>query len=260
VLIEEDKPPFYQASEEIQVNPVARYIDFTKLYQAFERNKIPVSETEGRFSTLYELTNASQKLTLELLDYLKKRWLGVESEYEPLFSDRLDRNVAIGLTPTYKLQKFLGSANETDLEFRAQSESNRLLSAVFDKAGILSVGSLISFRKIDQPEHKRLLGVVDKLIVTNQSKKISFGVHLLAHQCLAVDYLPMTASNGDTPKKALLYGTKEQEGKNYILIETFKLKEGDFIRVFIKNENFPILLKNKKNIGLGYWQFECMKV
>jgi phage major head subunit gpT-like protein len=28
----------------------------------------------------------------------------------------------------------------------------------------------------------------------------------------------------------------------------------------MNNENYPIALKDRKNIGLGYWQFECMRV
>lgn len=259
VLTDEDKPPYYQAGENPKADSTILYIDFTKLYQAFEQGKIPVSSTEGRFSTMYELKNTSQKPTLELLTYLKQRWSGIDLQCAPLFSDRLDRNIAIGLTPAYKLQKLLNTSEES-LEFPAQSESDRLLSAIFDKTGVLSVGSLVSFRKTDQPENKRSLGVVDKLVVTNQSGRISFGMHLLTHQCLAVDYIPLEAPGHEIQKKALLYIAKEQESRNYIIIETFMFKEGDFLRVFIKNESFPIALKNKKNIGLGYWQFECLKV
>ncbi|MGZ8190858.1 MAG: hypothetical protein ACXWTS_06470 [Methylococcaceae bacterium] len=260
ILTDEDKHPYYQAEEIQKVDSAILYIDFTRLYQAFEQGKIPVSSTEGRFSTMYELKNTSQKPTLELLTYLKQSWSGIDLQCAPLFSDRLDRNIAIGLTPTYKLQKLLNISNEENLEFPAQSESDRLLSAIFDKTGVLSVGSLVSFRKTDQPEHKRSLGVVDKLIVTNQSGKINFGMHLLTHHCHAVDYIPLEASGHEVPKKALLYSAKEHEGGNYIIIETFMFKEGDFLRVFIKNESFSIALKNKKNLGLGYWQFECLKV
>jgi cyclic-di-GMP-binding protein len=38
------------------------------------------------------------------------------------------------------------------------------------------------------------------------------------------------------------------------------LKDGDIIRLFKDNGNFPIALKNRKNVGLGYWQFECTMV
>jgi len=32
------------------------------------------------------------------------------------------------------------------------------------------------------------------------------------------------------------------------------------IRVFMNNEDFPVVLSNRKNVGLGYWQFECRRV
>ena len=35
----------------------------------------------------------------------------------------------------------------------------------YSKTDILSVGSLVSFRKTDMPEHKRSLGIVNKVIV-----------------------------------------------------------------------------------------------
>ena len=37
-------------------------------------------------------------------------------------------------------------------------------------------------------------------------------------------------------------------------------KDGDVVRVFMDDSDFPVILGNRKNIGLGYWQFECRQV
>jgi hypothetical protein len=38
------------------------------------------------------------------------------------------------------------------------------------------------------------------------------------------------------------------------------LNENDIIRMLMGNEVFPVALNTKKNIGLGYWQFECRRI
>jgi hypothetical protein len=30
--------------------------------------------------------------------------------------------------------------------------------------------------------------------------------------------------------------------------------------MFMNSEDFPVVLSNRKNVGLGYWQFECRRV
>jgi phage major head subunit gpT-like protein len=84
-------------------------------------------------------------------------------------------------------------------------------------------------------------------------------LQLLASQINAVTYLELDATENDAPKKGLFYTLKEKDAA-FIITDTFILKDGDIIRLFMNNENYPIALKNRKNIGLGYWQFECMRV
>ncbi|MDP2903614.1 MAG: hypothetical protein Q8N96_11000 [Methylovulum sp.] len=260
IFTDEDKPPHFQCGDDTESDSPKLYLDFTKLYHAFEQGNIPVNEAEARFSTRHVAKNSAEKPTIELLDYLKQRWSGISLQSTPLFNDRLDRYLAIGLTSTFRLQKALVKASEDQPEFLVQSVSNRLLSCVFKKTGILSIGSLVSFRRIDMPEHKRFLGIVDLLIVEKEEGKINFGVQLLTHQSIAVTYLPINATTHDHPKHALFYKITEQDGSSYIITDTFILNENDVVRLFINQEDFPIILKNKKNIGLGYWQFECLKV
>jgi hypothetical protein len=261
VLTDEDKAPHYQIEASAKNDSAMLYLDFTKLFKAFKQKEKFINVAEARFSSMHVLKNAIGKPAPELLDYLEQRWLGIDLQGVPFFSDRSDRYIAVGLESTHELQSSLESVGEKDLEFLVQSASDRLLSGVFKKTGVLSVGSLVSFRKADSPEYKRSLGIVNKVVVDKQSGRINFGMQLLAHQSIAVTYVQLDEVGKDVPQKGLFYSAKELEyEKNYIITNTFMLKDSDVIRIFINNEDFPVVLSNRKNVGLGYWQFECRRV
>lgn len=259
ILADEDKPPYYPLETDAKINSLTLYIDFTKLYKALDHDKTFTNLAEARFSSMNLSNNAREKPSAELLDYLKSKWFNIDSQKKPLFEDRLDRYIAIGLASTYDLQRSADNSNSRDLEFLAQSASDKLLCCVFKQPSILSVGSLVSFRKTESPRQQRCLGIVDKISVSKKNGKLYFGVQLLTAQIIAVSYLGLDAADGNTPKKGLFYTVKEKAA-NYIITDTFVLKEGYVIRLLLNNENFPIVLKNRKNVGLGYWQFECIKV
>ena len=266
IFTDEDKPPHY-VEVNAKTDTAVLYMDLTRLLKAFEKKDKFISATVARFSSVYQLKDNSRKLSSELLDYLEQRWSGIDLQGAPLFSDRSDRYIAIGLDSTHDLQNSLApqreldAINEKDLEFLVQSASDRLLACAFKETDILSVGSLVSFRKTDTPEHKRSLGIVNKVVVEKQGGKISFGMQLLGPQTIAVTYLQMDATEKDVPQKGMFYCAKESEDeKSYFLIDTFMLKDGDVIRMFMNSEDFPAILKSKKNVGLGYWQFECRRI
>jgi len=278
VFTDEDKPPLYQSDSTPKKDPSVLYIDFSKLQKVFEHKEKLVDVSDARFSSVQMQKNTKGKLTAELLDYLEQRWAGISLLGEPLFSDRLDRYIAIGLVATLDLQDVTDTRDKSDLEFLVQSESERLLSCVFTQTGVLSVGSLVSFRKTDTPEHSRLLGVVDKVIVAKQSGKIIFGMRLVTPQFISVEYSQLdssvvaegsknsagsansaaTTAAPEVLKKGLFYGTNEQE--EYIITDTFMLKDDDVLRIHSTNDSFSATLKNRKNVGLGYWQFECVRI
>lgn len=261
ISTEEDAAPCFQSERNIDPESALLYIDFTKLYKAFEQKSIMISSSESRFNTIDVIRNTMEKPAAELLDYLIQRWSGINHQNIPLFSDRLDRYLAIGLIPAFNLQKSSKTSSEIDFEFLVQSESSSLLSCAFTKTGVLSVGSLVSLRKAYTEENTRLLGIVDKLIVAKEKNKIIFGVRMLAQQCAAVIYLPLEPRKNEIPKRALYYSTGEKDKDGYIILDTSIFKDGDAIRLFVNQENFVvIMLVHKKNIGLGYWQFECHKM
>jgi len=261
VLTDEDKAPQYQFEVSTKNESLMLYLDFTKLFKALKQKEKLINAVEARFSSMHVLRSDIGKPSAELLDYLEQRWMGVDLQGVPFFSDRTDRYIAVGLEATHELQNALESADERDMEFLVQSASDRLLSGIFNKTGVLSVGSLVSFRKTDSPEHKRSLGIVNKVIVDKQSGRINFGMQLLAHQSIAVTYGPLDTSGKDIPQKGLFYSARELEcEKNYIITDSFMLKDDDVVRMFMNNEDFPVALNNRKNVGLGYWQFECRRV
>ena len=265
VLTDEDQAPFHLKEKNIQSDSAKLYLNLTKLYKTLEQKEKLNATGEGRFSSSYVANRNNENPSSELLDYLYQRWLGIDLQGSPLFSDRLDRYMTIGLASTFDLQKsfvaknVLQTSNEKDLEFLVQSESDRLLSCEFKKSGVISVGSMVSFRKPDKPENHRLIGIVDKIELTRQNNKINFSIDLLTPLSLSVTYLPLEADPDDVALKALFYTTNKPVPESYIITDNFLLKDEDIIKLQIQKEIFLVVLRTKKNIGLGYWRFTCSK-
>ncbi len=237
------------------------YLNFLKLYKGLKQADKFCSQQEARFSSMQVLTNASEKLPADLFDYLVKCWKGVELKGNTFFSDRLDRYIAIGLNATHALQDPLNVNVEPDIEILAESFSDRELSCKFEKEGVLSIGSLVSFRQTKEKESKRSLAVVIKITMPKQDGHIVFELATLATQSYAVTYLNINANIDSDPHKALLYGTKKgSEEKSFIILESFRYQNDDILKVVMNDEKFPIVLGYRKNIGLGYWQFECRRI
>ena len=268
VLIDEDVPPTFERSESSNSDSNKLYINFTDLYKAMsQRDSRMVSDKEGRFSSITLPKSSTEKLPVELIDYLEQRWLGDELHGMPCFVDRLDRYFSIGLETTYELQSGSIGTESSAPEYMAQSSSERALSCRFSKEGVISIGSLISFRKVDAPLNKRALGVVSKIIMPKQkNSSLDFEVHVISPLIQAVDYTipdaPKTElEEGHGSLKGLLYSTIEGTGeKNFIIVDSFLLRDGDVLNLSTSQQGeYSILLKAKKNVGLGYWQFECTR-
>lgn len=263
VLTDEDQDAhFVLGSDNLKAESSALYLDFLKFNKYLALKDKLIHKEQARFSSMVASQGQKNKLSPELLDYLSLRWSGVELKGSPIFSDRLGRYFCIGIDTTYELLT-QGEAVK-DSELMAESASERLLSSDFQKPGLLSNGSLVSFRKIDAPIIKRSLGVVCKIISDKSNNKVNFEIRALAGQVFAVNYfIPNKVKEGaePEPQKALIYGAKVQgEEKSYIIMESFNLKDGDVIRMSMNKETFPIILRDRRNIGLGYWQFECRRL
>ncbi len=261
VFPDEDRPPFWTTEDKRPVDASLVYLDFSRLYKTVAHKTRFVSESEARFSSIHPSNKKIEKLPVELIEYLNGSWYGLELKGTPFFTDRLNRYFCIGLNATHNLQSLFDNHTEKDTEFRAESSSDTTLSCKSLEEGVICIGSLVSFRKVDMPEHKRSLGVVNRISMARADGVLQFGVRAVALQAHAVSYLELDARNVDEMQKALIYGKKEEDGeKSYLIIESFIIKDGDIIRLFMKDEDFPIILRDRKNIGLGYWQFECRRI
>lgn len=264
IMMDEDLPPVFQTAAmqtDRRSDSAMLYLNLTKLGKVLKQGDKLCSKDVARFSSLESDKDQKQKLSAELFDYLMQRWQGKEPQGTVYFADRLDRYVAIGLEATYDLLESGRPGLDSGQEMRMESDSERALSGHFDKEGVLSIGSLVSFRKIDAMPQQRALGVVCKILLPKQDSKLIFELMVIAAQAFPVSYQALDANAHDERKKALIYGTKDSEGeKSFIIMESFSLKDGEILRMFMGNENFPIILNGRKNIGLGYWQFECRRI
>jgi hypothetical protein len=259
ILTDEDRAPFF-LKDAHRPDSATLYLDFTQLYKTIEHKAKLANTGEGRFNSVLALQN-DQTPSFDLLEYLVHRWSGFELESTPLFDDRLDRYITLGLIPTYELLNDSLPQAESQTELSAQTASESLLTSRFEQAGILSLGRLISIRKADRRDNALILGIVNQILLEKKTNNLIFGVQYLASQCYAVTYNPLDSPKKEEPVKALLYTVTEQDGdKSYLITDNFILKDGDAARIYWKNEDYPISLHNRKNIGLGYWQFQCVKI
>jgi hypothetical protein len=120
---------------------------------------------------------------------------------------------------------------------------------------------MVSIRKNNASIGQRSLGVVCKITSAKKNGNLNFEIKIFAALVHAVEYKTMDKGDKETKQKALIYGVKSEDGeKSYLIIESFQVHEGDIVRLFMNFEDFPIVLRDRKNIGLGYWQFECRRI
>ena len=271
IQADEDKPPYFLnknlEKHGNKTDTACLYIDFTRLYKFMaEQEKKDFPKQAGFLTAVLNMASPPTKTQPDFLPYLQQRWFGRELQGAPLFVDRLDRYITIGLTAIHELSDNSGYSSpgrqvEAKDLYLAQSASDRLLSATFSDFGLLSVGSLVCFRKRDEPDCNRALGIVNKLSIVNSAGKIAFGVHLVAPRFYAVFCKQHPNTAKEVVQKGLYYGAKIAEVEKYFVItDYFMIEDGDLVHLSFEQETFPMLMKNRKHIGLGYWQFECQRV
>ncbi|EIC29380.1 hypothetical protein [Methylomicrobium album] len=260
ILTDEDRPPFLLKEGAHRPDSATLYLDFTKLYKTLEHKARLANIGEGRFNSVLALQN-NQMPSFDLLEYLFHRWSGFELESTPLFEDRLDRCITLGLISAHELLNDSLHPSESQTELQAHTASESLLTYRFEQAGILSIGRLIGIRKADRRDDALVLGIVNQILIEKKTNNLLFGVEFLASQCYAVTYNPLDSSKKEESIKALLCTVTEADGdKSYLITDNFILKDGDTARIYWKNEDYSVSLRDRKNIGLGYWRFQCIKI
>jgi len=262
IVMDEDSAPLWK-KEEVRLESSMMYLDLIKLYKVLDAPDKFVDREEARFSSLVKKKQSDEKMSVSLFLYLQQSWKSEACTGARLFSDRLDRSIAIGLDATHLLQSNV--KDKSSSVFLAESFSDRELACSFDEhKGVLSIGSLVSYRKTNEPEAKRLLGIVKKITIPKNSEKIIFELSAITPVSYAVYYMDLNADTNDLEnekQRALIYGANDGAvERSYIIMESFMHKNEDGLRLFMGDKNFPIVLGNRKNIGLGYWQFECRQI
>ncbi len=262
---DEDREAAFDKQQNKEQEGGVLFIDFSQLNKVFLQKKENLQDKiDGRYSTI-KISQSPGKLPEDLLTYLIVRWQGVHLQGAPLFKDRLNRYFCIGLNSAYDLQSTVDKSElDSDQEYIAESASERALTCNFEMPGMLSIGSFISVRKNNQLRHKRLIGVVNKVSMQKGTNKVKFELELLTEHAYTASYRHIDDLSNDEKKlqKALIYGVKTANApeKSYLIVESFMLKEMSIVRLYLNNQNFPIILLERKNIGLGYWQFACRQL
>ncbi len=257
ILTDEDAPPAFSDDEPTGESAIL-YVNLSKLINNLRQTEKFSSIDEFRYNT--QQHDKNKKIPFDLFKILGLSWHGQTIHSASLFTDRLNRYIAIGLNPTYELLSPLLQQEITPKEFLVETYSENALIGHFDNP-VLSIGSLISYRKPDDRSSHRALAIVNRITLPKQENKLIFELQLITRQCYTATYLPLEAQEDTEPQKALLYAVKtQQDEKSFIIMDSFMHKNGDLLRLFFNRDNFPIILNHKKNIGLGYWQFECRKL
>lgn len=264
LLMEEDRPPVWSVyPDDAETDSIVHLLEMEKLAKYFKKHrKRFVNPEVVRFGAIAVSNEAKALIAPELADYLERRWSGVSLGGDAYFYDRLDRMFSIGLKATHHhLNSAALPESGIATEWLVESSSDKSLSCRFDQPGQIFVGSLVSFRRADAEHDQRALGTVCRITMERPDGLVHFQVHLLTPKVYAVGAQPVNAKDAKVYQRTLLHVEKGEAGnKTYVILESQKIKEGDTIRLLMQNDSFPIVLQNRKNIGLGYWQFECFRI
>lgn len=258
ISIDEDRQPFLTPSNNSRNVPTF-FLNLSQLHKILGHPNKLSNRQLSRFEVLRPAKNLPEKMSWELLKYTINLWTNISTDAPPLFADRLDRHITIGLTNTHLSQSSLHT--NTEEEIFAKSFSEQELATSHLREGILSIGSLVSYKKPDASKSECHLGIVKKITVPKLKGDIVFELSRLSQQVHAVTYSNINSSPQDEPNKALLYRKKSKsKTKTYILIEFYTYDNGDIIHLFFGKKDFNVVLGSKKCVGPGYWQFECRRV
>lgn len=232
------------------------FLDLGKFNKALLNPDKFLLTTKSRFASLDEDNYPVGKLPVEVFANIKNSWIGTKREKNPVFEDRLDRKLVLGLTETHRV---LLNASQDEILVRSYSDSELFCELQADKQ--VSIGSLVSFRVNNDEFNKRELAVISKIQMSGRPNEVIFEVNIIAANVFAVTYSPWTALTKQDQCNALIYSEKSHNSKgSCLLIESGKHQSGDIMWLNMNNESFPIILGGRQNIGSGYWQFECRKL
>ncbi|MGR9107130.1 MAG: hypothetical protein ACU843_09400 [Gammaproteobacteria bacterium] len=268
LYMDEDKAPLLHRDPEMEKDSHSRVytLPLDNLLRKLSELEAVADSSVGRF----DLVNADgQRATGEpaaLLEYLRDRWSGIESEQHSLFADRKPRILSIGLKATHQQLSPPSSPNEKILsDWLVTVNEDQSLRCEFDQAGQIFLGSLVSLKVVDIENARRVLGVVNRMWMNRLDGAVHFQITVMSPMVLAAGIQPVRDRKDKKNKellvfqRALLYFSETRSGRQAnLLLESQKLKNGNTVQLLTHDETVKVLLENRKNVAPGCWRFECI--
>ncbi|MDT8406771.1 MAG: hypothetical protein RQ715_05940 [Methylococcales bacterium] len=258
IQTDEDLPPFFSDDSTKYADTSLLFINFHKFLKILAQANKFIDRDSVRFGAVAPGNQERRLIAPELYHSLVLHWQGKRYLGPALFADRLPRRVAVGLDVNANLGKRSDAEADEQHELTVTSASPRSLAVVPHQANLIAIGSLVGFRKEATPHNQANLGVISKISNAHKGKELVFEIRQLAPVFYPVS-LTANVSDWETAgMNGLVYSDPDK--KTRLILESYSLKEGDVLWMRLNQEEFPIILRNRENIGIGYWGFECRRI
>ncbi len=264
INLDEDSPPTWEDSLiAVEKSESILYVfGLDALIQKLFDLKRRVEPKLGRFDlSLASVDNSL--ISNSLLQYLCDQWSGIEQEKLNLYEDKKPRLLSIGLKATHQqLNPPTNPEEKIFADWLVTVNEDQSLRCEFDQSGQLFIGSLISSKRVDLDNAKRLLGIVRRIWMGRMDGAVHFEIDVLTTQVIAAGIQPLNAkADFQVYQRALLFFTvTETQQKGSVILESQKLKNGSKVQILMQNDSATVVLDNRHSIGLGYTQFECIPI
>lgn len=257
ILIHEDQAPFWLTSETRKVDTSERYVDLTDLHLFFNNCANYVHQEESRFKLMLDISKDKNKVPKDLLKHIEHKLSCIEVKIPPIFRDRLRRLYSVGIDAAYLCKMGKADNMGVSLETFADSESPTSLSCKIEKSNSLSIGSFVSFRKEDDPESNRSIGIINK-ITQAAKEKVIFEVKTLAikFDVGRLETIDFESSNADSNYVVMFSSTERGKKTEYLISKSYLLSETNTFSLYKGQYEYIATLKNQRCIGSDTWQYE----
>jgi len=264
INLDEDSPPTWENGLIAAEQSESRFYVFglDALIQKLSDLKQRVELKPGRFD-LARVAVEKPLISNSLLQYLSDQWSGVEQEKRNLYEDKKPRLLSIGLKATHQqLNPPTNPEEKIFADWLVTINEDQSMRCEFDQPGQLFIGSLISSKRVDIENAKRLLGVVRRIWMGRMDGAVHFEIDVLTTQVIAAGIQPLKAkADLQVYQRALLFFTaSETQQKGNVVLESQKLTNGSKVQLLMQSDSAAVVLDNRRSVGLGYTQFECIPI
>lgn len=265
VYLDEDKPPVWEQSLDNLDDSDSRFmiLELSPLVQKLSGLMQSVDPTIGRFDLIQKPVDGSLTVSHSLLEYLLDQWSGNSAEPMTLYQDKKPRLLSIGLKATHQQLNPPTNPEEKILgDWLVTINDDQSMRCEFDQAEQISIGSLVSSKRVDIENAKRIMGVVRRIWMERLDGAVHFEILVLTSQVIAAGIQPIKAKKDlQVYQRVLLFFTdSEVDKKGRVILETQKLKNGSRVQLLMQSDTVTVALNNRCNVGIGYTQFDCTPI